>query len=129
MKRIFLLFKKTGLVIISSFLILISANAVAQKSIYKVIPGSGPKKSTKEGLPSINKDDNNRRDEIGAYTIRRRNLPPGQAKKIYGGAAKDYAPGQMKKRYKKDGKHKNHKKHWDKERDDDDKKEKKDHHD
>lgn len=25
-------------------------------------------------------------------------LPPGQAKKIYGGNAKDYAPGQMKKR-------------------------------
>ncbi len=40
-----------------------------------------------------------------------RRLPPGQAKKIYGGSAKDYAPGQMKKRsapradiYKK-GKH------------------------
>lgn len=27
-----------------------------------------------------------------------RNLPPGQAKKIYGGSAKDYAPGQVKKR-------------------------------
>nr|WP_228441097.1 quinol oxidase subunit 4 [Chryseobacterium phosphatilyticum] len=25
-------------------------------------------------------------------------LPPGQAKKIYGGSAKDYAPGQVKKR-------------------------------
>jgi hypothetical protein len=24
-------------------------------------------------------------------------LPPGQAKKIYGGSAKDYAPGQVKK--------------------------------
>ena len=24
-------------------------------------------------------------------------LPPGQAKKIYGGSAKDYAPGQQKK--------------------------------
>lgn len=27
-----------------------------------------------------------------------RNLPPGQAKKIYGGRATDYAPGQVKKR-------------------------------
>lgn len=27
-----------------------------------------------------------------------RKLPPGQAKKIYGGSAKDYAPGQVKKR-------------------------------
>lgn len=25
-------------------------------------------------------------------------LPPGQAKKVYGGSAKDYAPGQVKKR-------------------------------
>lgn len=29
----------------------------------------------------------------------RRNLPPGQAKKIYGGHATDYARGQQKKRY------------------------------
>ncbi len=29
-----------------------------------------------------------------------RNLPPGQAKKIYGGSAKDYAKGQQKKKYK-----------------------------
>jgi hypothetical protein len=28
----------------------------------------------------------------------RRPMPPGQAKKIYGGGAKDYAPGQVKKR-------------------------------
>ncbi|WP_426478744.1 quinol oxidase subunit 4 [Chryseobacterium sp. CBSDS_008] len=25
-------------------------------------------------------------------------LPPGQAKKVFGGSAKDYAPGQVKKR-------------------------------
>lgn len=30
----------------------------------------------------------------------RRNLPPGQAKKVYGGDARDYAPGQVKKRYR-----------------------------
>ena len=28
-------------------------------------------------------------------------LPPGQAKKVYGGSATDYAPGQQKKHYKK----------------------------
>ncbi len=33
-----------------------------------------------------------------AQTYNQRRLPPGQAKKIYGGNAKDYAPGQMKKR-------------------------------
>ncbi|WP_407482506.1 hypothetical protein [Elizabethkingia meningoseptica] len=27
-------------------------------------------------------------------------LPPGQAKKMYGGSAKDYAPGQQKKYYR-----------------------------
>lgn len=32
----------------------------------------------------------------------RRNLPPGQAKKVYGGRAKDYAPGQQKKLKKHD---------------------------
>lgn len=36
-------------------------------------------------------------------------LPPGQAKKVYGGkSAKRYAPGQQKKKYKK---HKNNRKH------------------
>lgn len=44
-------------------------------------------------------------------------LPPGQAKKRYGGEAKDYAPGQQKKYKKnknwKDGKHKEHGKHDD----------------
>lgn len=32
------------------------------------------------------------------YQYPRTNLPPGQAKKVYGGKAKDYAPGQVKKR-------------------------------
>lgn len=41
-------------------------------------------------------------------------LPPGQAKKIYGGEAKDYAPGQQTK-WKKNKNHKNgkHEKHDD----------------
>ena len=35
-------------------------------------------------------------DNGGYYQAKK--LPPGQAKKIYGGSAKDYAPGQVKKR-------------------------------
>lgn len=35
----------------------------------------------------------------------RRPMPPGQAKKIYGGSAKDYAPGQVKKRGHHRGRH------------------------
>lgn len=34
-----------------------------------------------------------------------RPLPPGQAKKVYGGSAKDYAPGQVKKRGYHRGRH------------------------
>jgi hypothetical protein len=39
---------------------------------------------------------------VDQQTRHRRNgkrLPPGQAKKIYGGSAKDYAPGQQKKHH------------------------------
>lgn len=36
----------------------------------------------------------------GGEVYQRRNLPPGQAKKIYGGEAKDYAKGQQKKKKK-----------------------------
>lgn len=35
-------------------------------------------------------------DNTGYYQTKK--IPPGQAKKIYGGSAKDYAPGQVKKR-------------------------------
>jgi hypothetical protein len=48
----------------------------------------------------------------------RRGLPPGQAKKVYGGSARYYAPGQVKKRvyyyeYEDRGRHKKrgHNKH------------------
>lgn len=43
----------------------------------------------------------------GVYTNGKK-LPPGQAKKIYGGEAKDYAPGQQNKskKYKKNKKNK-----------------------
>lgn len=34
--------------------------------------------------------------DSGGYQAKK--IPPGQAKKIYGGSAKDYAPGQVKKR-------------------------------
>lgn len=35
---------------------------------------------------------------VSSGTAQRTNLPPGQAKKVYGGSAKDYAPGQQKKK-------------------------------
>lgn len=59
------------------------------------------------------------------YPDNARRLPPGQAKKVYGGDAKDYAPGQTKKRRQwnngtynddhkyKDKKHKNKREHRD----------------
>lgn len=40
--------------------------------------------------------------------VKQKRLPPGQAKKIYGGSAKDYAPGQQKK-HKKHDNHDGHK--------------------
>ena len=51
----------------------------------------------------------------GTYSRSAKRLPPGQAKKRYGGDAKDYAPGQMKKRNKNfyDQQDKNHHKHDD----------------
>ncbi|MEO8516356.1 MAG: quinol oxidase subunit 4 [Flavobacterium sp.] len=32
--------------------------------------------------------------------VKERRLPPGQAKKVYGGSARDYAPGQRKKHHR-----------------------------
>jgi hypothetical protein len=53
-----------------------------------------------------------RRDRDERYERRRetRNgdrkwMPPGQAKKVYGGSARDYAPGQQKKWHKNKNKH------------------------
>jgi hypothetical protein len=134
-------YKKTGLAVLSSFLLFVSLDAAAQKSVndvipgagskkektttnggsgksvYDVIPGSGPKKpstTAKSGKsvydvipgsgpkkPSTNNPDVYERREHHrhyGYGERRRHLPPGQAKKIYGGSATDYAPGQVKKR-------------------------------
>jgi len=147
--------KKTGLAVLSSFLLFISFNAAAQggvngvipgagskketapanggsgKSVYDVIPGSGPKKpstTTKSGksvydvipgsgpkkesspnpVPDVNnrhdrRDDDgdhehHRKDNDKEYNGKKKHLPPGQAKKIYGGSATDYAPGQVKKK-------------------------------
>ncbi len=127
MKKQILQYKKVSLAVLSSFLLLISFNAVAQKSVYDVIPGSGPKKKTESSLPGVingsNKKNNDRGHNGSVYTGTRRNLPPGQAKKIYGGSAKDYAPGQLKKRNRYnderwerdddgDRKHEHYKKHW-----------------
>jgi hypothetical protein len=105
-------YKKAAMAAIFSFLLLGSINVAAQKSVYDVIPGSGPKKSrpatNNTSLPNVIRGDNrrgddrrddDRRDNDRVYRSgRRTHLPPGQAKKIYGGSARDYAPGQVKKR-------------------------------
>ena len=100
--------KKTGTLLFTSLLLLSATSSFAQKSIYDVVPGSGPKKTApvkknESGLPGIinGKDNDDRRDRPVYHHSRRRNLPPGQAKKIYGGSAKDYAPGQVKKHHHK----------------------------
>ncbi len=87
--------------IVSAASLLLCTGLMAQKSVYDVVPGSGPKKPKEEkSVFDVVKekkaapDNNNKVD----YPVRKRkNLPPGQAKKIYGGSAKDYAPGQVKK--------------------------------
>jgi hypothetical protein len=108
-------YKRTALVLMTMFLSMATANTFAQKSIYDVIPGSGPKnrkapttKRTGTSLPDIIKGKDSRREDDRVYDERREHLPPGQAKKIYGGRATDYAPGQMKKHHKKH----HHSKKW-----------------
>jgi hypothetical protein len=87
---------------LSAFFLIISFTASAQKkSVYDVIPGSGPKKTTTSKNTVIFRKTDNRRNTYPVFTTRRKNLPPGQAKKIYGGSATDYAPGQVKKHYGK----------------------------
>lgn len=50
----------------------------------------------------------------------RKNLPPGQAKKIYGGSARDYAPGQNKGNGKLNGRRDNNENgNWNRKRDND----------
>ena len=112
MKNKYSLIRKTSLIIISLSLSVVSTPAVAQNNNADFPSVSKTKKEIKQGLPGVDKGQKNKEYEIGAYTTRRRNLPPGQAKKIYGGSAKDYAPGQRNKGYNKAGKHKHHKKHW-----------------
>ena len=126
--------KKTSFTVLSSFLLLASFSAVAQipgsssskpkkttsegsgKSVYDVIPGSGPKKTTQPSgsgksvydvVPgsgpkktSANHPHGTKgRDHDQAHHNKKvKPLPPGQAKKIYGGSATDYAPGQVKKK-------------------------------
>lgn len=107
---------------LSVALLLTSTGAFAQKdkSVYDVIPGSGPKKRKTEKtegqrLPDIVNGKDNLNDGGVIYKERRKNLPPGQAKKVYGGRATDYAPGQVKKhRHHKHWKkhHKGHHKNW-----------------
>lgn len=96
-------FKKKAIGLLAVFLLITSFTAFAQKkSVYDVIPGSGPKKTTSSKNTVIFRKTDSRRNTYPVYTMGRRNLPPGQAKKIYGGSAKDYAPGQLKKHHSDD---------------------------
>ena len=116
--------KKTAMVILT--IVLFNTTASAQKRVYDVVPGAGPKKKTEsKTVYDVTKNKPFEKNTRVYYPAgRRKNLPPGQAKKIYGGSAKDYAPGQVKKRkgwYWNEGKkkwyhkrkHKKHHKHED----------------
>ena len=106
-----LCFKKKVVGLLPVFLLITSFTAFAQKkSVYDVIPGSGPQKTTSSKNTVIFRKTTSRRNTYPVYTTRRKNLPPGQAKKIYGGSATDYAPGQEKKHHGASGKkeHGNH---------------------
>ena len=100
---------KKSAVLLSSLVLVATFNASAQKkSVYDVIPGSGPQK--KEANKNVDiygsRKRDSRRNTYPIFTTRKRkNLPPGQAKKIYGGSAKDYAPGQLKKHHHERGWH------------------------
>lgn len=87
--------KKIGVAIIAS--LLFAGTTSAQNSVYDVVPGSGPKKK-KETSTVYDVTKKKTHDGKVYYPgKKRKHLPPGQAKKIYGGSAKDYAPGQVKK--------------------------------
>jgi hypothetical protein len=95
MKNTFLKFSKIWIAAIL-IVFIASGNVVAQKSVYDVIPGSGPKKENRDKDVVVVANGNDK--VYKKYPSRRhKHLPPGQAKKIYGGSATDYAPGQMKK--------------------------------
>ncbi len=111
--------KNKSLALLSVILIMACFSAAAQeKSVYDVIPGSGPKKKQpSKSVVVFREKKNSSRNTYPVYTHKRKNLPPGQAKKVYGGSAKDYAPGQVKKRrhhkewkreHRKNEHHKNH---------------------
>ena len=52
-----------------------------------------------------------RNGKIYRKAMKPKKLPPGQAKKIFGGKAKDYAPGHQKHKHKKGPKHHKHDHH------------------
>ena len=104
-------FKKKASGLLPVFLLIASCTASAQnKSVYDVIPGSGPKKTTTSKNTVIFRKTDSRKNTYPVYTTRRKKLPPGQAKKIYGGSATDYAPGQVKKHHGKSWKEEHGKK-------------------
>jgi hypothetical protein len=99
-------FTRKSIGFLTAFLLIASFNASAQKkSVYDVIPGSGPKKTqtSKNVIIFGGRKKDSRRSTYPVYTTRKKKLPPGQAKKIYGGSATDYAPGQVKKHHHGNG--------------------------
>jgi hypothetical protein len=109
-------YKRMGSAIIIGLLVTMSFNPAPQKGVYDVIAGSGPSKTRRAPQPrntgsgpNINRRHQGREgdhhgDNDREFKARRRkHLPPGQAKKIYGGSAKEYAPGQQRKREHNEG--------------------------
>lgn len=88
---------KKGQLILAIFLI-VTGSVSAQKSVYDVVPGSGPKKKETTTVEPRKREADDRNDKVYYGKRKYKRLPPGQAKKIYGGSATDYAPGKVKKR-------------------------------
>ena len=87
----------------------ISATASNAQSVFgikkerPVIVTEGTEVVTVPGGPVIIDRRNDDRRDDDRVVRNRRNLPPGQAKKLYGHkSAKAFAPGQQKKRYRND---------------------------
>lgn len=87
---------KIGLtVLVGGLIISCSTTNTAHGKVYRAPDGT----IYRQG--QIYKDRNGivyRNGQIYRMKSNAKQLPPGQAKKIFGGSAKDYAPGQVKKR-------------------------------
>ena len=93
----FTFIRKTGLLVAVSLLFGVAASA--QNSVFDVVPGSGPKKKDEsKTVYDVTKKGTTDGNQKVYHSKRKKHLPPGQAKKIYGGSAKDYTHGHVKKR-------------------------------